>query len=81
MPRVILTAAACCTAALASATWADTTNVTWKNEVVIEKAGEFCSDDPNCFNRYHPDIPAVASAAAGDTRLPVDKDICSARHR
>lgn len=52
--------ASCSLAALTAAAWADTTDVTWKSQVVIEKAGEFCSDDPNCFNHYHPDIPTVA---------------------
>ena len=58
----------------------DTTDVTWQNRVIIEKQGEFCSDDPNCFNRYHPEISAVASAAPGDyivfhTRDALDTDL------
>ncbi len=60
--------------------WADTTDVTWKSQVVVEEAGEFCSDDPNCFNRYHPDIPTVANASPGDvivfeTRDALDSDL------
>ncbi|MCG8358180.1 MAG: acetamidase/formamidase family protein [Kiloniellales bacterium] len=45
---------------------ADTTDVTWQNQVIVAKSGDFCADDPNCFNRYHPDIPAVARAKPGD---------------
>ena len=59
---------------------ADTTDVRWQNRVVLEKQGTFCSDDPNCFNRYHPEIPAVATAAPGDyivfhTRDALDSDL------
>jgi formamidase len=46
---------------------ADTTDVKWRTKVVIAKQGTHCVDDPNCFNRYHPDIPAVARAKPGDT--------------
>ncbi len=46
---------------------ADTTDVKWQTRVVIEKQGAHCVDDPNCFNRYHPDIPAVVRANPGDT--------------
>jgi len=59
---------------------ADTTDVTWKTEVLVAKEGAFCSDDPNCFNRYHPEIAAVATAAPGDfitfeTRDALDSDL------
>jgi hypothetical protein len=27
--------------------------------VVLERSGAYCRDDPNCFNRLHPEIPAV----------------------
>ena len=72
--------ASCCIASLAAPVVADTTDVTWKTEVVIAKEGTFCSDDPNCFNRYHPDIPAVATASPGDfivfeTRDALDSDL------
>lgn len=30
--------------------------------LVLERVGEFCADDPHCFNRLHPDIPAAATA-------------------
>ena len=35
--------------------------------LVIERTGEFCVDDPACFNRYHPDIPAAATATPGQS--------------
>ena len=59
---------------------ADTTDVTWQNRVLVEKQGEFCADDPNCFNRYHPEIAPVATAAPGDhivfeTRDALDSDL------
>jgi formamidase len=59
---------------------ADTTDVRWQNRIVLEKQGEFCSDDPNCFNRYHPEIPPIATAAPGDyivfhTRDALDSDL------
>ena len=59
---------------------ADTTDVKWQNKVVIEKQGAHCVNDPNCFNRYHPAIPPVSSAKAGDmiifhTRDALDTDL------
>ena len=45
---------------------ADTTDVKWQTRVVLEKSGTFCADDPKCFNRYHPTIPAAARAKPGD---------------
>ena len=64
----------------AGAATADTTDVTWQNRVVVEKQGAHCVDDPNCFNRYHPDIPTVARARPGDhivfhTRDALDADL------
>ncbi|MGI9494396.1 MAG: hypothetical protein ACR2QF_18555, partial [Geminicoccaceae bacterium] len=47
---------------LAGSALSDTTEVTWQNQVVVEKAGDHCADDTNCFNRYHPAIPAAANA-------------------
>lgn len=35
--------------------------------LVLERTGEFCADDPYCFNRYHPDISPVATAEPGQT--------------
>ena len=63
-----------------SLTLADTTDVTWQNRVEITKDGAHCADDANCFNRYHPAIPAAATAAAGDhiifhTRDALDADL------
>ncbi|MBX2854387.1 MAG: acetamidase/formamidase family protein [Rhodobacteraceae bacterium] len=59
---------------------ADTTEVTWTTTVVVEKEGAHCVDDPNCFNRYHPDIPAVSRAKPGEmivfhTRDALDSDL------
>ena len=59
---------------------ADTTDVTWQTKVVLEKQGEHCVDDPNCFNRYHPAIPPAARAKPGDmivlhTRDALDSDL------
>ena len=67
-------------AACASAALADTSEVTWQNRVVVAKEGAHCVDDPNCFNRYHPAIPAVARANPGDhivfeTRDALDSDL------
>lgn len=53
---------------------ADTTEVRWQTKVVIEKQGAHCVDDPNCFNRYHPEIPAVARANPGDTIIYHTRD-------
>ncbi|MEM9781094.1 MAG: acetamidase/formamidase family protein [Pseudomonadota bacterium] len=59
---------------------ADTTEVRWQDRVVIGKQGTFCADDPNCFNRYHPEIPPVATVAEGGyiefhTRDALDSDL------
>jgi formamidase len=59
---------------------ADTTDAKWQNQVVIAKQGAHCVDDPQCFNRYHPDIPAIARAKPGDmivyhTRDALDSDL------
>ncbi len=45
---------------------ADTTDQKWMTKVEIKKEGMHCTDDPNCFNRYHPDIPSKANANVGD---------------
>ena len=63
-----------------AAAFADTTDVTWQNRVEITKEGAHCADDPNCFNRYHPAIPAATTAAPGDhiilhTRDALDADL------
>jgi len=59
---------------------ADTTDSKWKTTVVVAKQGVHCVDDPNCFNRYHPDIPTVSRAKPGDmivfqTRDALDSDL------
>ena len=46
--------------------FADTTDQKWINKVEVTKTGDHCVDDKNCFNRYHPAIPAVANANVGD---------------
>jgi len=65
---------------LTHVTLADTSDVKWRNTVTIEKEGDHCVDDPNCFNRYHPAIPPVATANPGDvlvfhTRDALDTDL------
>ncbi len=79
---VMGTCAALITASLAvpGSVLADTTDVTWQNRVELAKEGDHCADDPNCFNRYHPAIPAATSAAPGDhiifhTRDALDTDL------
>jgi len=67
-------------AALTTGARADTTDVKSIDRVVVAKQGDHCSDDPNCFNRYHPAIPAVASARPGQhivfhTRDALDADL------
>lgn len=59
---------------------ADTTDVTWQSKVKVAKTGAHCADDPNCMNRYHPDIPMIQSANPGDyitfeTRDALDSDL------
>lgn len=52
--------------AIAAPALADTTDVTWMTKVELTKEGVHCVDDPNCFNRYHPAVPSVATANPGD---------------
>ena len=59
---------------------ADTTDVRWQSRVEIAKEGAHCADDPNCFNRFHPEIPPVARAEPGQhlvfhTRDALDSDL------
>ncbi|MEM1361408.1 MAG: acetamidase/formamidase family protein [Pseudomonadota bacterium] len=66
--------------ALWSAASADTSDQKWQSKVLIAKDGEHCVDDPNCFNRYHPEIPTIATAKPGDyvtfeTRDALDSDL------
>ena len=64
----------------AGASYADTTDVQWRDTVTVAKEGDHCVDDPNCFNRYHAAIPTVATAKPGDaivfhTRDALDTDL------
>lgn len=78
MLRTVLAAGAAIAVALPA--MADTTDQKWMNRVEVTKKGDHCADDANCFNRYHPAIPAVAKAAPGDiiimhTRDALDSDL------
>ena len=53
---------------------ADTTDQKWMTKVVVGKQGDHCADDPNCFNRYHPAIPPVATANPGDMIILHSRD-------
>jgi len=67
--------------ALAAPAMADTSDVSRGMEPrLVAKAGDHCVDDPNCFNRYHQAIPAVATAVPGqhivfETRDALDTDL------
>ena len=63
MKKIILSALL---GALAFPASADTTDQKWMTIVELKKQGMHCVDDPNCFNRYHPEIPARAKANVGD---------------
>ena len=65
---------------IAAGAQADTSDVTWQNRVVVQKNGDHCADDPNCFNRYHPAIQPAIRARPGDfivfeTRDALDTDL------
>lgn len=60
--------------ALAAGAAADTTEVTHETPVVVAKQGGHCGDDPNCFNRYHPQIAPVARAKPGDVVVLETRD-------
>ncbi|MBX2868282.1 MAG: acetamidase/formamidase family protein [Acidiferrobacterales bacterium] len=60
---------------------ADTTNQTWMTKVEVTKQGDHCSDDPNCFNRYHPDIPPRAKANVGDMIILETRDALDSEFR
>ena len=49
-----------------SVAFADTTDVKTQTIVEVKKKGAHCEQDPNCFNRYHPNIKPVARAKPGD---------------
>ena len=81
MNKLTILAAAIGAAALAaSGALADTTDVTWQTRVLVPKTGAHCADDPNCFNRYHQNIPHVVNANPGEyiifeTRDALDSDL------
>ena len=59
---------------------ADTTDVKSQSVVLVAKKGAHCQDDPNCMNRYHPAIPAIARAQPGqlivfETRDALDSNL------
>jgi formamidase len=75
--RLVLLAIGSC---LSFGAAADTTDVKTQPTVVVKKAGDHCTDDPNCFNRYHPAIKPVMRAKPGDlirfeTRDALDSDL------
>ena len=65
MKRIILTAAAL----LAAAAWPSFAKTVRIPITRINDVPVLCADEPlhTCHNRWHPDIPAVASANPGDT--------------
>ncbi|NNG05857.1 MAG: formamidase [Inquilinus sp.] len=78
--KLLLALLATALAGFAATAAADTTDQKWQTRLVIAKRGAHCVDDPNCFNRYHPDIPAVDRASPGDvlvfhTRDALDSDL------
>ncbi|MCI0529412.1 MAG: acetamidase/formamidase family protein, partial [Nitrospira sp.] len=50
------------------------TNLVSAKTVKISKTGEQCSNDPNCHNRWHPDIKPVVSADPGDILIYETRD-------
>ncbi len=66
--------------AIALPALADTSSVKTQSTVVVKKKGTYCADDPNCMNRYHPEIKAVMKAKPGqmlrfETRDALDSDL------
>jgi formamidase len=62
-------------------TLADTTDQQWMTVVEVGKQGNHCVDDPNCFNRYHPDIPPRAQADKGDMIVLHTRDALDSEFR
>ena len=77
----ILLAGAAQLGSLSVHAFADTTDQTWMSKVEITKEGAHCSDDPNCFNRYHPEIPSKASAKVGDMIVYHTRDALDSEFR
>ena len=77
--RIWLLAAASMLAATGLAR-ADTTDQKWQETIRVEKKGDHCVDDSNCFNRYHYAIKPVVTAKPGqmlvfETRDALDSDL------
>jgi formamidase len=53
---------------------ADTSEVKHQTPLVVPKMGSHCSDDANCFNRYHPNIKSVARATPGQVVIIETRD-------
>jgi formamidase len=66
---------------LAMSAFSDTTDQKWMNKVEVTKKGTHCVDDSNCFNRYHPAIPAVAKANPGDIIIIHSRDALDSQFR
>ena len=66
---------------LAMSAFSDTTDQKWMNKVEVTKKGTHCVDDSNCFNRYHPAIPAVAKANPGDIIIIHSRDALDSHFR
>jgi len=66
---------------LALSVFADTTDQKWMDKVEVTKKGAHCIDDSNCFNRYHPAIPAVAKANPGDIIILHSRDALDSQFR
>lgn len=60
---------------------ADTTDQRWMTKIELKKQGTHCADDPNCFNRYHPDIPSKANAKVGDMIIYHTRDALDTKFR
>ena len=56
----------------------DTTDQRWMTKVEVKKRGPHCINDKNCFNRYHPNIRAVAKANPGDMIILQTRDALDA---
>ena len=61
--------------------FADTTDQRWMTKVELKKKGMHCVDDPNCFNRYHPEIPPKADANVGDMIIYHTRDALDSEFR
>lgn len=53
---------------------ADTGDVKHETPLIVAKSGDHCSDDPNCFNRYHPKIQPIARVQPGQAVVIETRD-------